>query len=88
MPHARGLRRGEIRGKPGLLEHDPGAGTHVSPAAVRIQPEDGDLASGRRGEALDDLQQGGLARPVGAQQSEQLTACHVQVDAADGVEPG
>src|SRR5690606_13421071 len=81
VPHPGGLRRREVGGKAGLLQHDPDAGPHGPTLSERVAAEDADLAAGGRGDALDRLEQGGLAGTVGAEEREELAAAHVQVDA-------
>ena len=47
-----------------------------------IEAEDADRAAGRRPEALQDLQRGGLARAVRAEQAEHFAVADVEVHAA------
>src|SRR6185312_16946293 len=54
-----------------------------TPGTRRVLPEDGDLAAVPPPDALEDLDRRRLARPVGAQQREDLPAPHLQVEAVD-----
>ncbi len=55
-------------------------------ATFGVDPEDRHLAAVALAVALEDLDDGGLAGPVGAEQGEHLTAPHLEVDAPDRLE--
>src|SRR5437899_3042274 len=61
-----------------ILEHDGGVGRRP----VELAPGDRDLASGRRFEASDHLQQGRLAAARAAQQADEVAGVAGEVDAA------
>src|SRR5262249_46949998 len=54
----------------------------LSPALA----ENLDFARGRRQQSFEDFDCGGLARAVGTQQTEALTAAHLEIEASDGID--
>ena len=84
-PGAAGLRGGELTGEAALLEHDADPRPDGGALLEGVVAEHPDGAAAGRGQPLDELQGGGLAGAVGAEQGEQLAAADGEVDAADGV---
>ena len=67
--------------EPALLQDHPGPLAELGRLSRRIEAEDADRAAGRRPEALQDLQRGGLPRAVRAEQAEHLAVADVEVHA-------
>jgi hypothetical protein len=57
-----------------------------SPVTAGVVPQDPHAPTRRRGQPFQDLQRGGLAGPVDAQQREHLAGVDLEGDPADGVE--
>jgi hypothetical protein len=70
-----------LPGEPALLQDHPDSLAKPGRLRRRVQAEDADRAGRRRPEALQDLQGGGLARAVRAEQAEYLAGADVEVDA-------
>ena len=81
QPHR--LVNGQLLGELGLLKLDAEPLAQV--ALVRVPPlaEHFDDAGIRLGETLADLDRGGLARPIGAEQAEALAGAHREVESVD-----
>jgi hypothetical protein len=71
-----------LAGEAALLQDDADPLAELGRLRLRVHAEDGDGAAGPPAEALEDLDGGGLARAVGAEEAEDLAAAHVEVDAA------
>ena len=80
------LDDGEVGVDAGGLQHDADAGPVVAVVRSGIEPEHPDVATRRRPEAFEDLDSGGLARTVGAEQGEDLAELDREVDASDSLE--
>ena len=85
-PHAQRLGDREGLGEAGLLKHDPHAGADEGPVAHRVAAQDADRARCGGGDALDDLDQGGLAGAVDAEDRDELPARDRETDSRDGGE--
>src|SRR4051794_11125332 len=67
------------------LQDDAHAPAQLELAQGRVVAQHGHVAGGPRPVALEDLDRRRLARPVGAEQPEDLAAAHREVDAAHGL---
>ena len=83
-PQRSGLAHRQLTGEAALLEHDPGPRPHGPALAQRVVPEHAHGAGGGRAVALERLERRRLARAVGAEQGEDLSALHAEVDPVDG----
>ncbi len=79
-----GLARGEEDVGDDLLRHDPEGRAGVARLMVDVAVPDADRALGLVRHPGDDVDQGRLARAIGAQQAEHRAARHRQIDAAQG----
>jgi hypothetical protein len=77
------LAHRQARFRLALLKDHPDPFPPSGAGAGRVDAEDSHVAGGAGAEAFEDLDRGGLAGPVGAEEREDLAAIHVQVDAAD-----
>ena len=84
--HVQRVADGELGVEAGRLEDEPDPGPPPAVAAVGIDAEHPDGAGGRGDEALEHLQGGGLAGPVGPEHGDQLPVGHVEAHAVDGRE--
>src|SRR4051812_28763203 len=80
-----GLAHRQIGLDAGLLQHDADALLEGALQALRIEAKNADVTRRALAVALEYLNRGRLAGAVGAEQGEDLTARHVEVDAADGL---
>ena len=78
------LRHRELLGELGLLERDPEQLTELAVVGAPAPAQDHDLAGVRLGEALADLDGGGLAGAVGPEEAEALARTDLEVEAVDG----
>ena len=76
------LAHREARLGPGFLQHDPDPRAPAAGRLPRVRAEHLDLAAARLAKALEDLDRGRLARPVGPEEREDLPAPDLQVDTA------
>jgi hypothetical protein len=72
----------------GGLEHDADPALQRGPLPAGVVPEHGHLAAVAGAVPLQDLDRGGLSRPVGPEQGEDLAPADVQVDAVHGPHAG
>src|SRR4051794_37809410 len=70
----------------GLLQDDAQPLAQRPRPASRVEAEDGDLAAAALAVALEDLDRGRLARPVGPQQPVDLAAADLELDPGHGLE--
>ena len=68
----------------GSLQLNAGAGLDFAPLAGGVQPQHADFAGVGMLQALDDFQRGGLARPVGPQQPENLALLNAEGKTING----
>ena len=73
------LPGGDLVEQAGALQLHPDPRADLPAVVAPVQPQQPDLARVRLREPLQDLQGGGLAGAVGAQQAEHLAAPHLQV---------
>jgi hypothetical protein len=81
------VARGKVRQQIELLKYEAdGAPAQVGTAGIgeagEILVHDADLTGRGRGEAADDVEQGGLARAGGADDGEELARLHGEIDSA------
>ena len=81
-----GLLHREERFDARLLEHDADALQQRPLPAGRIVAQDPDFAGVGGAVALEDLDGGRLAGAVGAEEGEDLTPCHFEIDAPHGLD--
>src|ERR1022692_1874007 len=84
-PHPAGLRHGQIRREPALLQHDPDPAPDQGPLPAGVTARHPDSAVGRGCQSLQHLHRRGLPGPVGAQQREELPAAHREGDPSDRI---
>ncbi len=80
------LGHGQVGVDGALLEDDAHLGPQAPRTALGIHPEHADRAGVALAVPLQDLDRGGLARPVGPEQGEHLTPADLEVDAPHGHE--
>jgi hypothetical protein len=83
--HGDRLTHGEIPVDTGGLQHDPDAALQPGPLTAGIHTKNADLTAVPGPVALENLDRGGLARPVRAEQREHLAYADRQVDAPDSL---
>ncbi len=78
--HGNGLAHGEVPVDAGGLQHDPDPALQFRALSAGVQAKNADLAAVTGAVALENLDRGGLARPVRAEQRENLALADRQVD--------
>ena len=80
------LLGGEVDVERRVLEDQADAAADVVPLGAHVVAGDPGAAGGRPGQRAQDLDRGGLARAVGAEEAEGLARLDPEVDAADGLD--
>jgi len=83
--HGQALPDGEPRLRRRLLQHHADPGPPARPGVGRVGSEHLHLAAGSLAEPLEDLDGGGLARAVGPEEGQNLTAGDIEVNAPHGL---
>ena len=84
--HGDRLAHGEVPVDAGGLQHDPDAALQPGPLTAGIHTKNADLTAVPGPVALENLDRGGLARPVRAEQREHLAYADRQVDPPDSLD--
>ena len=84
-PQSQRLADRQVAREAAALEQDPGATPDNGAVGDRVEPQDADLAVGRRGQPFEHLERRGLPGAIGAEQRGDRSGRHVEIHPTDGL---